>query len=196
MSLKILIVEDDEQLRELLVTFLSELEYDITSTGIVQEALDLLKTNDYDLVLTDKNMESPYGNIEGGMDVLRFVKEQNKATQVIMMTGFATIETAIEALKLGAFDYIMKPFKLGDLQSKIERIKEYKKLLDPENTFLTYKTLHNEILDLMQQEKHLSDDEMKGFLASIDQRIDHFFQAQKRWSLNWFNIKKNNGNDI
>ncbi len=193
MSLKVLIVEDDEQLRELLVTFLSELEYNISSTGIVQQALDLLKTNDYDLVLTDKNMESPNGNIEGGMDVLRFVKEQNKTTQVIMMTGFATIETAIEALKLGAFDYIMKPFKLDDLQSKIERIKEYKKLVDPENTFLTYKTLHNEILDMMQQEKHLSDEEMKGFLASIDQRIDHFFQAQKRWSLNWFNIKKNNG---
>lgn len=192
--MKILVVEDDEQLRELLSIFLSELNYQVQTTNNVPVAMELIKESAFDIVLTDKNIEGLDGNIEGGMDVLRYVRTHHKPTEVIMMTGYATIETAIEALKLGAFDYIMKPFKLDDLKAKIERIGEYKKMMDPENTMLTYKSLHNEILDLMQGEKNLNDDEMKGFLAELDQQIDQFFQQQKRWNISWYNIKKSNGN--
>ena len=192
--MKILLVEDDDQLRELLTLFLTELEHEVHPVNNVPDALKNLNSFKFDIVLTDKNLEGIDGNVEGGMDVLRHIRQLNQTVEVIMMTGYATIETAIEAMKLGAFDYIMKPFKLEDLKTKIERISEYKKLVEPETTMFTYRSLHNEILDIMQKEKHLTDDEMKNFLTDLDSRIDEFFHEQKRWSLSWFNIKKNNGN--
>ena len=190
MDKNILVIEDDEQLRKLIVIFLEDLNYNVDSTNSIKAAFDCLEHKIYDIIITDKNIEGLNKNIEGGMDILRYVNKNLKTTEVIMMTGYATIETAIEAMKLGAFDYIMKPFKLNDLKDKVTRILEYKKLLKAEGSLLTYKTLHNEILELIQKEKSLNSDELLDFLKSLDEKIDEFFQAQKRWSLSWYNVKK------
>ena len=98
-----------------------------------------------------------------------------------MMTGYATIETSIEALKLGAFDYLVKPFSIADLKTKIDRILEYKSFIDPENTIQIYKTLHEEILNLLERKDIPTDDERHDVLKSLDAKIDHFFRAQKNW---------------
>jgi len=191
METNILVIEDDEQLRTMVVSFLEDLNYNVDSANSVKKAFDCLEHKIYDIIITDKNIEGLNGNIEGGMDILRHVNQNLKTTEVIMMTGYATIETAIEAMQLGAFDYIKKPFKINDLKDKITRILEYKKLLKAEGSLFTYKTLHNEILELIQKEKTLNSDELLDFLKSLDEKIDEFFQAQKRWSLSWYNVKKN-----
>ncbi len=190
MNTRILIIDDDVQLRKLLGAFIRELQYKVETSENVQQAIDLIKQNGYDIIITDKNMEGLNGNIEGGMDILRYVNKNLQTTEVIMMTGYASIDTAIEAMKLGAFDYIMKPFELQNLEKKINRILEYKKLLKKEGTLITYKTLHNEILELLKKEHNLNNDELHALLQSVDEKIDKFFTAQKNWNLSWFNIKK------
>lgn len=191
MDIKILVIDDEEQLQNLLLSFLTDLKYNVETANRFNQAMELLSKNHYDIVLTDKNFEGLDGNIEGGMDILRYISEHLKSTQVIIMTGYATLETAIEAMRLGAFDYIMKPFKLEDIKRKIERVCQYKRLLNSENKMFEYKTLHNEILDLIQKETDLSDKELKTFLQQLDKRIDQFFHTRKKWNFSWFNIRKN-----
>ena len=186
----ILVIEDDELLLKMVVSFLEELQYDVDSTNNVKQALDFMEQKVYDIIITDKNLEGLNASVEGGMDILRYVNQNLKTTEVIMMTGYASIETAIEAMKLGAFDYIKKPFKINELKDKITRILEYKKLLKTEGSLFTYKSLHNEILELLQKEKTLNIDELHEFLKALDGKIDEFFQAQKKWSLSWYNVKK------
>ncbi|MBN2411332.1 response regulator [candidate division KSB1 bacterium] len=188
--LRILVIEDDVQLLKMVVTFLKELHYNVDSTDNVKQAFEYMGKKGYDIIITDKNLEGLNGSLEGGMDILRHVNQNYKTTEVIMMTGYASIETAIQAMKLGAFDYIKKPFKIKELQDKISRILEYKELLKAEGSLFTYKTLHNEILELLQKEKALNNDELQDFLISLDGKIDEFFQAQKKWSLSWYNVKR------
>ncbi len=190
MNASILVIEDDTQLVKMVVNFLEELQYDVDSAKSVKQAFDCMEQKIYDIIITDKNLEGLNASVEGGMDILRYVNQNLKTTEVIMMTGYASIESAIEAMKLGAFDYIKKPFKINDLKDKITRILEYKKLLKAEGSLFSYKTLHNEILELLQKEKTLNSDELNDFLKSLDGKIDEFFQAQKKWSLSWYNVKK------
>ena len=188
--ISILVIEDDENLLKMVVSFLAELKYKVDSTNNVKQAIALMKKNVYDIIITDKNLEGLNASVEGGMDILRYVNQNLQTTEVIMMTGYASIETAIEAMKLGAFDYIKKPFKIDELKDKINRILEYRKLLKKEGSLVTYKSLHNEILELLQKEKTLNNDELHEFLKALDGKIDKFFQAQKKWSLSWYNVKK------
>ena len=93
-------------------------------------AVKMIEESDFDVVLTDINM--PRAN---GIDVLDAVKRIHSSTPVIMMTAFASAETAVETMKKGAYDYITKPFKIEDLQLIIKNAVE-KKQLSAENTYL------------------------------------------------------------
>ena len=87
-------------------------------------ALDRLENRTFDVVVTDLKMSGPTG-----LDVLRFVKQQSPATQVIMITGYGSIETANEAEIVGAFDFICKPFALDDIYTLVKKaVKKAKKL--------------------------------------------------------------------
>ena len=127
MSARILVADDEESILDLLSRFLEKQGYQVDVANSVDTALALLRENRYDVVLTDKNMPDLSGRTEGGMEIVRFVREQMPESEVIMITGYATIETAVEAMKLGAFDYIMKPIPLNELKEKIERILEYRR---------------------------------------------------------------------
>jgi len=125
MKARILVVDDDSQIRDLLTTFLERDGYEIETADSARSAITAMENSAFDIVLTDKNMPDGSADVEAGMLVLQHVKEHAPATEVIMITGFATIETAIEAMKMGAFDYIMKPVPMDELRRKIERILEY-----------------------------------------------------------------------
>lgn len=181
MDVKILVVDDDEDSRNLIANVLHEFGYDVNSAGDLNNAIKLLKDIKYEIVITDKNMPGNNDNTEGGMDLLRFIKNESPETEVIMVTGYATIETAIEAMKLGAFDYIHKPFSVKELKSKIKRLLEYKSFINPNNTINIYRTIHNEILNLIEIRESINDDELHPILTSLDKKIDHFFNAQKKW---------------
>ena len=116
---KILVIDDDEQLREDIVEMLQREGYDVIDVGSGEEALEKLKKEDVDVILTDLMMPGI-----DGMEVLRQSKKIKPAVRVIMITGFGTIENAVEAMKDGASDYVSKPFKIGEVQATVKRALE------------------------------------------------------------------------
>jgi len=181
MKARILVVDDDPQVRDLLTTFLEREGYDIETADSAHSAIACLEAGKYDIVLTDKNMPDGNGDAEDGMLVLKYIKAHAPSAEVIMITGFATIETAIEAMKMGAFDYIMKPVPMDELRSKIERILEYKAFINSENNLQIYRTLHNQLLDQLKNSSDLPEDQVEHLLKIIGGRIDSVFGLQKEY---------------
>ena len=125
---RIIIAEDDERMRELVATVLAELDAEIVAADSPQHALDLIEAGtEIAVVVTDLKM--PFID---GIDILKFTRSTNPATQVIMVTGHGTVETAVKALKTGAFDYIRKPFDNAELLHIVGRALDYY-LLNREN---------------------------------------------------------------
>lgn len=116
----ILVTEDDQNMRELIFNLLQEVDAEIATVVNGQEAMDYLEHNDVAVVLSDLKMP----HIDGSK-VLQFAKQNNPLTQVIMVTGYATVESAVESLKNGAFDYISKPFDNIELVHTVNRALEH-----------------------------------------------------------------------
>jgi len=116
---KILIVDDDEQLRLNLGGVLNEAGYRTESASSGKEALRLLDAREFDVVLLDYMMPKM-----SGMDALVTIRRLRPRAKVIMMTAFATVENAVDAIKKGANDYVAKPFKIAALLTAIERALE------------------------------------------------------------------------
>ena len=127
---EILFVDDEKELLVSVEEYLSRMGYNITVVDSGLKALELTKKNRIDVLITDLKM--PEVN---GLDLLKAVKEHQPETEVIILTGYGSIETAVEALKLGSYDYLQKPIKLGRLKSLIDRVLE-KRSLKEENLFL------------------------------------------------------------
>ena len=179
MAGKILLVEDDNDMRNMLDAFLEAHGYNIDAAEGVKAALELMESNDYDIVLIDKNMMGIDGNREGGLDLLRHVRSQSLPSEVIMMTGDPTVETAIEALRLGAFDYIPKPFSLEYLRLKISRLLKYRSFINPDHTIGVYRGIRGIMLDLIENGYGMSHDELEGALSSLNDEIDKLFTILK-----------------
>ncbi|MDA8016689.1 MAG: sigma-54 dependent transcriptional regulator [Thermoanaerobaculia bacterium] len=111
MSQRLLLVDDEQSMLEFLKVLFEEEGYDVTSANSVGEARERLSGSSFDLVLSDILM--PDGN---GLDLLREIKEESAETAVIMMTAYTSTKSAIEAMKLGAFNYISKPFDVDELK--------------------------------------------------------------------------------
>jgi DNA-binding NtrC family response regulator len=120
----ILIVDDDEITCNLLEEVLSKEGYVVDKALDGREAIDKGKNKTYDVVLTDIRMIDV-----DGMEVLRAYRQKSPDTIIIMMTAFGSIETAIRAIKEGAYDYVSKPFKLDEIKLTIRRALEQKRLL-------------------------------------------------------------------
>ena len=116
-KIRILVVDDEEALRTVLCGELTSEGIEIRSAGDVDEAIDILDRENFDLILLDIKM--PKVN---GFDVLKHVKEKHPSTRVVMLTGFADLKNAIETKKLGAEDFVSKPYDLVDLLTTIERV--------------------------------------------------------------------------
>jgi DNA-binding NtrC family response regulator len=118
-KLNIMIIDDENLVGKRLKPAL-EKRGDIVETFIdSKKALERLDETDFDIVVTDIRMD----DIDG-LEVLEYVKKKSDRTKVIMITGYATVEVAREALARGAFDFIAKPFKPNDLRSIIEKAAE------------------------------------------------------------------------
>jgi DNA-binding NtrC family response regulator len=117
--MRILVVEDDQDFRELLVDHLKNCGYQAEGVSDGQEAFELLEKKDFSLVLLDLLL--PDGN---GMDLLRWIKENLNLTEVIVITGHGTIKTAVEAMKLGAFDFLTKPCSLREVEITVRKALE------------------------------------------------------------------------
>ena len=179
MKARILIADDEKNILDTLSDFMEDIGYHVDLAGSVDSALTLMQTNEYDILLTDKNMPDTGDKKEGGMRLLKHAKEHSPSTEVIMITGYATVESAVEAMKLGAFDYVMKPIPLNELEEKIDRVLEYKRFLNSENTLQMYKALHNQLLDLLINRDDIPEDKLQGILRTLGTKIDHLFGMQK-----------------
>ena len=126
----ILIVDDEKSLRGFLVIMLEEEGYQVVTSPSVEKAIKLIRENSFDLVLTDIRMGR-----SNGIDVLDAARKILLDTPVVMMTAYASAETAVTAMKKGAYDYISKPFKIEDIQLIVKNALEKKKLTE-ENRFL------------------------------------------------------------
>jgi two-component system response regulator PilR (NtrC family) len=123
---RVLVVDDEQSMRELLGIMLRQVGYDVTQADGGEAAIQALKTTDvFDLVITDLRMRKV-----DGLAVLRAAKEHSPHTVVLVVTAFASTETAVEAMKLGAYDYVTKPFKLDELKLTIANALERKRLQD------------------------------------------------------------------
>lgn len=112
---RVLIIDDEPDIRELLEITLLRMGLDTATAGNVAEALEHLKTNQFDLCLTD--MKLPDGS---GIDIVRFIQKELPHLPVAVITAFGSMDTAIEALKAGAFDFVSKPVNLPKLRELIQ----------------------------------------------------------------------------
>lgn len=116
---RILLVDDDEALRVTLVDFISRLGVMVRAVGTMSEAAAAIRADvqPFDIILTDLRL--PDGN---GLDVVRAAHARSTETLVSILTGFASLETAIGAIRLGAYDYITKPFSLDEIGVQVRNM--------------------------------------------------------------------------
>jgi DNA-binding NtrC family response regulator len=120
---RILIVDDEEQIRSLLVDFFKTLNYETVVAPNGTEALTIVNQNDIDCILSDLIMPDM-----DGIELLKQIRSLGKKIPFIIITGYPTVDSAIEAIKEGAYDYVSKPLKLSEVRFKVERILHVKAL--------------------------------------------------------------------
>jgi DNA-binding NtrC family response regulator len=116
MSLEIMILDDETIVGERLKASLEKDGHRLEAFTDPLSAMERLKAHDFDIVVTDIRMDNV-----SGIEILELVKRKNPRTKVIMITGYATLEVARESLTKGAFDFIAKPFKIGEIRKTIEK---------------------------------------------------------------------------
>ncbi len=127
---KILLIDDEAPSREALTLLLKSADYDVKSAGSGNEAFELLAEDGFDIIITDLFLPDL-----DGIDILKQVKSASPAMEVILITGHASAETAVRAMKEGAFDYITKPLNIDELRIILGKAVE-KRLLLNENVYL------------------------------------------------------------
>ncbi|HEY7726566.1 MAG TPA: sigma-54 dependent transcriptional regulator [Anaeromyxobacteraceae bacterium] len=129
----ILVVDDEPSMREFLEILFRQQGHEVSTAADVKGALARAAQAPLDVVLTDLRLGR-----ESGIDVLRAVKETWPATEVVMVTAFATTENAVQAMKLGAHDYVLKPFKVDELKLVVQKALEHRALV-AENRVLRHR---------------------------------------------------------
>jgi len=124
MSDKILVVDDDPLIRKMLSTALKKSGYEVTAVEDAEEALRIFSANSIDLVLLDIVMPKI-----DGLELLSLLKKKREDLIIIMMTGYPKIETSVQAIKNGAYDYITKPFSIDEIRFSVRKALEYKNTL-------------------------------------------------------------------
>ena len=134
-SPRILLVDDDADIRETMVTLLTMNDYSVTSVADGQSAIEEVKKEKFNIVITDLMMPKMTG-----IDVIKNLKAIDPDLQCIVITGYATVSTAVDAMKAGAYDYLMKPFNGTEVLMLLKRVMELQDL-QAENSQLK-RTLH------------------------------------------------------
>ena len=129
---KILVVDDEMRMCESLQTLLSGVGYDVTTVHEGEKAIERINRDDFDLVITDIKMPR-----FDGLDILKTARSKDQDALVILMTGFASLESAVSAINQGAYDYLMKPIEFSDLKLTIKRGLEKRRSDKARNRLLT-----------------------------------------------------------
>ena len=123
-QIRVLLAEDEANLAQILGNFLSGQGHHLTTCGDGRAAIESLRTESFDVALLDIVMPDL-----DGLEVLRKLRDEADRPEVIIITGNGTIETAISAMKLGAYDYISKPYRMAEIDLLVRRAAEKRKLV-------------------------------------------------------------------
>ena len=154
MNQKVLVIDDDVPFCEMLKTFLTKKGFEVDNVFNSQDAKQAIDNNYFDIVLTDVRLPD-----SDGIELLKYIKSKSFSSQVILMTGYTEIKTAVNAMKLGAFDYVSKPINPDELVLTI------KQALDKKNktTDYTYKSSKSKSSSTSNQTSETEDlDYVKG----------------------------------
>ena len=121
----ILIVDDERSILDTFSMFFESLDFNVYSSETYKDAVEIISTKNLQVIITDLKL----GYDKTGLDILTFSKKHNSTTQVILITAFASKETAFEATKLGIYDYIIKPVHLDTLDIIVNRALQKNELL-------------------------------------------------------------------
>ena len=141
LRIKLLVVDDEQSIRRLCMTIGSSLAYNCNEAESAETAIQRLETDPPDLVLTDLKLPN-----QSGVELLKQIKAVLPRTEVAIMTGHGSIESAVDAMKLGAYDYIEKPFRVEKMRLLLQRMAEKVRLVN-ENAFLRERVTTEENLD-------------------------------------------------
>lgn len=157
--LKVLVVDDEAEVRDLLAEYFTEIGYDVTTAVDGARAIEDITRNPtkYGLVISDLQMPGV-----DGLGVLKAAKAANPSLAVIIVTGYASVDSAVRAVRMGAYDYLTKPFTLGQIEVIVRRAAE-RLALEAENRQLARKVGGREPSD--------SDGAVVERLEAIDQRL-------------------------
>ena len=164
---EILFVDDDTTILSLVEEYLNAFNYRVSVVDNGLKALELIEEKNFDVVFTDFKMPDI-----NGLELLAVIKEYRPLTEVIIVTGHGTMESAIQAMKYGSYDYIQKPFKLDVLKILIEKIYEEKKLKEV-----------NINLKTQLKERHIFDQ-----LVGISLKMQEIYEQIDRMSDNSPNV--------
>ena len=124
MNLNVLVVDDERLARQVCVEVLKAVGFEIEVADSAARALQILESQHIDIVLSDVRMPGM-----SGVELLKIVKQKFPETDVVLVTGYGTIQDSVEAIKLGAYDYLTKPFSIDDFKRTFQRLREKKELL-------------------------------------------------------------------
>ena len=173
---KVLIIDDVKQVRDLVVEAMLENEYEYEVCDGIVPAMNMVKDRDFDIVIVDKNMPSFDGEGRGGLELLRYVKEIKPNIAVVMMTGFVSAESMTDAMKLGVNDFIFKPFSIGELIEKIDRIRSLQILFDPDKISNFYKAVYSSLIYFPGESDTQKYDYNQQHLKIMRDELDSLFQ--------------------
>jgi signal transduction histidine kinase len=143
---RLLIVDDEKAVLDVFLDFFGEEGYEVHGACDGAQAMDRIREEEYDLILTDINLPGA-----SGLDVVRAAKRRNPETGVLVITGHASLSTAIEAMHCGASDFIMKPFDLLAVSQVAERTLRGKRLSEENRRLVAQLTLANEKLQVSEE---------------------------------------------
>src|SRR5919112_1868371 len=129
-KIRVMVIDDDAVLRKLVTEQVAWMGFDSTSAASGEEALEALAKSDFDVMLLDIRMPGL-----SGLDTLREVRRLEDAPEVIMLTADTSLGTGIEAMRLGAYDYLSKPAMLDEIEAVVRKADEKRRLVRPNASF-------------------------------------------------------------
>jgi len=161
---KILVVDDDEIVREVINSLLTKEGYAVVTAQDGAEAINILRIEDVHLVITDLRMPGV-----DGLGVLKYVVRNNPDCAVVMLTAFGTLDTTLEAIKEGAYDYLTKPFKIQEIIALTEKTYQRSLLIKDNRELRKYLRDMYHDLELL---KTVADSTQSGVRARWIERIE------------------------